>query len=527
MPTLADILAKGYFPRELPPPFTTATFAATVGAASGVPTGFDVPSAPKSSALCGHNMVRAGGLRRHLGIPNPLHYTRLSEFVARNWKDLQLAASRSPFSLTVPVDTKPERAISPKHTLDERTAKRAEIRATSRFILRTDVNRFYPSIYTHSIPWAVHGKSVVKAAMVTKTLKTLWCDELDTHFRSLNDNQTMGIPIGPDCSQLISEIILGAVDEKLDKVRSKLRGIRFVDDYEFAANHRSEAEITANLLQSILSQFELALNPSKTRIVELPEPLERLWTSRIRTFLFRFGSVKTQRNDLTAYFDNAFDMLKQEPEEPILKYAVARMNSIDVAEDNWPLYEHILCHCAAVEPACLPQICEQLTHYLREGMIVDTDIWTELLNRIVCERLTIGQASESVWAMWLMKLLHVPLSSESAKAVDSSQDSPAALMGLGLGSIGLAKPLELATLHSFAEPQEMMGPNWLLCYEGNHQGWLTPPSRSEVWAANPSFEFLHRANISFFDITVTPLPPRRSTVEPAYAASGGGGEYPI
>lgn len=487
--------------------------------------GFSGAGAPKSTGLCAHNMVRAGGLRRHLGIPNPIHYTRLSDFVIRNWANLHAAANRSPFSLTVPVDTKAERAISPKHTLDERTAKRAEIRASSRFILRTDVNRFYPSIYTHSIPWAVHGKAAVKAAMAAKTLKTLWCDELDTHTRSLNDNQTMGIPIGPDCSLLIAEIVLGAVDDELSKQRSKLRGMRYIDNYEFAANQRSEAEDTANLLQSILSQYELALNPAKTRIVELPEPMEPLWASRIRTYLFRFGAAKTQRNDLTAYFDNTFDMARKEPDEGILKYAVARMNSIEVAKDNWPLYEHILCHCVVVEPACLPQICEQMVHYVVEGMAVDKALWTECLNRIVCERLTIGQASESVWAMWLMKLLDVPLNSAAAKAVDACEDSPAALMGLGLASQGLAQPSELPSLHSLAEAQEMTGPNWLLCYEGNHQGWLKPPSGNSAWSGNPQFEFLHKANISFFDITVTPPPPRRLTSEPVYAG-GGGGEYP-
>jgi len=115
-------------------------------------------------------MVRAGGLRRHLGIPNPINYTRLCDFVTCNWTNLKQCATRSPFSLTIPVDGNPERAISPKHTLDDRMSKRAEIRARSKFILRTDVNRFYPSIYTHSIPWAIHSKSVVKAAMAAMGL---------------------------------------------------------------------------------------------------------------------------------------------------------------------------------------------------------------------------------------------------------------------------------------------------------------------------------------------------------------------
>jgi hypothetical protein len=217
-------------------------------------------------------------------------------------------------------------------------------------------------------------------------------------------------------------------------------------------------------------------------------------------------------------------MARKEPEESVLKYAVARMNSINVVEDNWRLYEHILCHCALVEPACLPQICEQIRHYVDQGMSADKVLWGECLNRIVWERLTIGQASESVWAMWLMKLLHVPLSSTSAKAVDACEDSPSALMGLGLASQGLAKAAELPNLHSFAEVQELTGPNWLLCYEGNHRGWLAPPSGNSPWSVNAQFDLLHKTNVSFFDITASPPPPRRLVVESPYEGDDDGAD---
>jgi len=147
MPTLHDLLAKGYFPRELPPAFSTASFASAVVSGVGLNNGFGAVNAD-SAPLCVHNMVRSGGLRRNLGVPNPCSYSRLCEFVANRWNDLQTAASRSPFSLTKPIDTKPERAISGQYVLDERTLKRVEIRSRARFILHTDVNRFYPSVYT-------------------------------------------------------------------------------------------------------------------------------------------------------------------------------------------------------------------------------------------------------------------------------------------------------------------------------------------------------------------------------------------
>jgi len=521
MPTIHDILAKGYFPRELPPAFTTSSFANAVAGNAAFLQG-----PPWSAHLCVHNMVRSGGLRRNLGVPNPVQYARLCNFVANNWNQLQTAAGRSPFSLTKPVDTKPERAISGQFDLDARTAKRVEIRSRARFILHTDVNRFYPSIYTHSIPWAIHGKSVVKQAKAAKALGGLWSDSLDLLTRNLNDQQTMGLPIGPDISLLLAEVVLGAVDEQLAAKIPGLRAIRFIDDYEFAFNQRSEAEKVVSELQSILSHYELALNPSKTRIIELPDSVESLWTSRLRTFLFRDAGIKGQCNDLTAYFDIVFTLSKNEPNEGIFKFAIPRLNSVAVEDANWPILQNLLAQCATVEPACLPQVCEQMVHYKGLNRNIDVNLWSECLNQIIVERLPLGQASEAVWALWLMKYLAVAMIPAAEQAVNDSEDSAAALLGLGLASIGLANPAAFSRLNAFAEPDELFGRQWLLCYEGVRRGWIKAPSGVNSLAATPQFAFLNGNGVSFFDLNAAPAVPRRGGAV-AVGGGGGGGAYPI
>ena len=528
MLTLPDLLGKGFFPRELPPAFSTSAFAkAVVGPKGGLKN--DMTGVPKDAEMCVHNMVRSGGLRRHLGLPNPVHYARLCEFVVQNWSKLQQSASGSPFSLTKPVDTNPGRAIAAEHDLAARTLKRIELRSRGRFILRADINRFYPSIYTHSIPWAIDGKIAVKQAMAAGNLNAMWSNNLDFHARNLNDRQTMGLPIGPDTSLLMAEVVLAAVDEDLAKRVPGLRGIRFIDDYEFAVNQRSEAERVASVLQSILSHYELALNQAKTRVIELPDTVEPLWTSRLRTFLFRYAGVTGQRNDLTAYFDNVFVLAKAEPDEVIFKYAIPRLNTVMVEEDNWPIFQSLLSQCAQVEPACLPQVCEQMVYYSSIGRPVDNPLWADCLNQIVAERLPLGQASEALWALWLLKQLNLKMSAASEQAVDNCEDSPVALMALGMASVNLANAAAFTRLQSFAEPTELFGRQWLLCYEGNRQGWIKPPSGTNALALHSQFDFLQSKGVSFFDVNAAP-PPSRMTVATGSAGGsggGGGGDYPM
>jgi hypothetical protein len=71
-------------------------------------------------------------------------------------------------------------------------------------VLQTDINLFYPSVYAHTMPWAIHGKATAKVNRANKLLGNL----LDSLVRCGQDQQTIGIPIGPDTSLLLAEILL-------------------------------------------------------------------------------------------------------------------------------------------------------------------------------------------------------------------------------------------------------------------------------------------------------------------------------
>lgn len=523
---LFDLLDKGYFPKELPPPFTTSSFAhALAGPNAALPSGA-FSSSPKFSMPCVHNLVRTGGLRRNLGIPNPKHFFCLAEHVVGNWTTLKTCASASAFSLSKPVDGRPERAISPEHDLTERTDKRAQLLSMGRFILKADISRFFPSIYTHSIPWAIMGKANAKRAHATGALKGTWEDRTDTFSRCINNNQTVGIPIGPDTSRLLAEVLLSRIDVELSGKFTKLRALRYIDDYEFAFATRAEAEEVLSFLQHLLNEFELALNGNKTEIIALPYQFDPIWTSKIRIFAYRNAGVTGQKNDLTAYFDMVFDFFKRFPEEGLLKYAVARLRSIEIHRTNWPLLENILAHCVLIEPACIPQVCDQITYYRKKRFRITKTLWSNCLNRIVYERVPLGQSSEAAWSMWLMKMLGIRLLAKSSKVVSNSDDSIVGLMALGLASCGLADPLHLDALHRFTPPSGLFENQWLLCYQGNLMSWLGAGSGRSNLAGDPAFSYLESQDVSFFDIAMLPPRPIRYPMSPPYKGGGtGGGGY--
>ena len=150
---LKALLTRGFLPRELPPLFSSKTFGDVVGAA-GLPSGFSSQKASWTQPAQ-HNLARPGGLRRRLAVPNPVNFYRLAAIFANNAAALAAEWSKSPFSKTTPdASCKGPRAIA--RDLSDRAPARASLRVGARYLLRADISQFYPSIYSHSIPWVLH-----------------------------------------------------------------------------------------------------------------------------------------------------------------------------------------------------------------------------------------------------------------------------------------------------------------------------------------------------------------------------------
>jgi hypothetical protein len=151
-------------------------------------------------------------------------------------------------------------------------------------LVRTDIKNFYPSIYTHSIAWALHGKSTIRKGGNRFDNKTFVGNRLDKLFQNANDGCTNGLPIGPVVSDIVAEIIASAVDRTLSKVLKRasvpFEAVRFKDDYRILVSSPEDAKRVVKVLQAALKNYNLELNDEKTTVTTLPEGLFRPWVSR-------------------------------------------------------------------------------------------------------------------------------------------------------------------------------------------------------------------------------------------------------
>lgn len=497
MADLVTLLAKGYFPEELPPPFKTDIYADVIlNNIHSLPN--DFTDRQLTAKVATHSVARVDILRRPIGIPNPILFFNLCKDIIVNWAALASHYAHSSTAVSSPVDDpRAERAIWWAKDFKEHIPVRARVRATNKWILTTDISKFYPSIYTHSIPWALHGKLFSKT---NKSLNLLG-NSLDKWVRNGQDRQTVGIPIGPDTSLVISEIILSAVDIELQNKISHLSGVRKVDDYEFGCKSYSHAEETLAILQECLKEYELDINFEKTKIIKLPVQLEPSWISELRHYEIRDTPI-TQHNDLVQFFSRVFELSSQYPKDSVLKYGIRRLRYVKILDsNNWNLLESFLLQCAMSEPGVIQAVLELLVDHNPNKYQLSLNLIREVLNFVLTNAIPLGYTNETAWALWGLIHWNLQVDAHSANALANTSDTVVALLSLDALHRGLI-PNGLSTnlWETYMTREDLYGKQWLLSYEANKKGWLpTYGGLPDHVTADPNFGFLKTNNVHFYD----------------------------
>jgi hypothetical protein len=137
-----------------------------------------------------------------------------------------------------------------------------------------DISRFFENIYTHSISWAIKGKSFAKETRANSDFAKFF----DQLMQRSNFNETNGIIIGNEVSRIFAEIILQAIDNEIIGELRKY-GLeatvdydvkRYLDDYYIFASKDGTLEKISSVLESKLRLYKLHLNENKTVKSERP-----------------------------------------------------------------------------------------------------------------------------------------------------------------------------------------------------------------------------------------------------------------
>jgi hypothetical protein len=382
---------------------------------------------------------------------------------------------------------------------------RAKIRSGSGALVTADISEFYHSVYTHSIPWALHTKATAKANRFARPRVMLVGDELDRLIQRGQDNQTMGIPIGPDTSFIVAELVLSACDEELASLCPSLKGLRYFDDYEFAFSQTADAEDVLAKLQEILLGYELRVNPRKTRVQLPPVEFESEWVSEIRSFRFR-RSTRAQAGDLISYFDLVTKWMNKLPDEHIAKYAVTRLvnDKFVPFRLNLALYQSLLCQTATAEPGSIREVLQSLIHLSARGNQLDVALISEMLTAIIMRHGPLGHHYEVAWCIWAAISMGITLATSAVDTISTIDNSIVAILALDARQHGLTPGLVTTLWETRMSTAELYEEQWLLAYEANVKGWLPSQGGGDHVMADNNFAFLKSSGVEFY-VSAIPL----------------------
>jgi hypothetical protein len=389
---------------------------------------------------------------------------------------------------------------------------------TKRLKVKLDVANFYPSIYTHSISWALLGRETAKAIWRMNSTQRIAHspasevqlyqvgEQIDKALRNCNDKQTHGILVGPDVSFLIGELIMSRIDANMALKCPYLKGTRFYDDYTFFVNNEEEADAIYQALQTELRSFGLEVNEAKYIKKVYPSAIQDDFVREIRPIRIP-KNIRNRNKGLMLLFDIMWKCAEQKPENTlaIFRYGLRFLinQRIRLDRNNKDMYEPLLYKTAVLKPSILPFICQ----ILDLGSELPTkDLLAETVLAIFKLNVPYAQENEVAWALWLCKKYDIKIETPEVCSI--------LRMGSTVCTIILLDILHNRQKQTLAEPEvqqciheieaglyagSLYTEDWLLMYETSIHGWI---DNSATILADQYFKFLYQEKIMFYDENV-------------------------
>lgn len=264
-----------------------------------------------------------------------------------------------------------------------------------KFLCHTDISDCYGSIYTHSIPWAIHLKQIAKNH---RGFNDLFGNKVDHHLRAMSNGQTNGIPQGSILMDFIAEIVLGYADLELaKKLEQVLNGkkyyiLRYRDDYRIFVNDISDGDVIFKCLSETLLDLGFRLNTSKTCFNQ-DVVGGSLKEDKADSLKYELVPNKLSKTELLRHLLIVQQIGKKFPNSGVLKNRLSKI--LDVVRSSDYKYQEkvltgILIDIGYNNPSCFPLVAGLMSGYI-PGLTKQTQ--KESLERIkekICTLSNIG-----------------------------------------------------------------------------------------------------------------------------------------
>lgn len=504
------LIRTAYLPSELPPLVTTKSFASfcrsqyvwlssqttQLGKIAGEVETFSAP--------------RTNGARRQLSVVNPICQLRLSLAITQYRNEISSTIKRSTLSLySTQEDLANDRAFSGLD-FESRYSLQAKIASEYPYFLRADISRFFYTIYTHSIPWAIHGKEQVKTqffksgAAAKKKIMADWTNAIDSGVQACQSRETFGLPVGPDTSRIIAELILSGVEQDPD-FASMITGrpsYRLVDDYIIGFKKHEDAQAAERALRRALWRYNLQLNETKTGVFSTSLLVRERWRLELGAMSISCANEQSQAIDLHRMVDQAYHLCRESENSAPASWVIHTISRTPILPGNWPIALDAVLRMARDFPAAMNRACVFLINnqpaLQSAALLKRISLWTKqsLQNHAAREN-----DYETGWLLLTSAAYGFKVTQEE---IGNPSQIPSPIIFTIIGLLNEKKlttiPLSTWKWRQIFPAEGIYGRNWLPLYEAVRRKWTTDKTIASLVNSDQFFQKMLQDQVTFLDL---------------------------
>lgn len=228
-------------------------------------------------------------------------------------------------------------------TSEEKTRKYLEKMSSKLYVLKLDIESFFPNIYTHFLS-SIKDKEPYKDLILEKDYFIF----LDKYNMKVGSNQTKGIMSGCFSSHIGSELLMLCVDYEIsDHIKDLDIGyIRYVDDFTFFSDSKEQLFTITNYVQKVLNKYKLRINHSKTKINENIKFIDSLYFNSINHDYCLIGDIWNNYDDfiqLKEIFRNYLELNKSSELKVLLSRIARKIKESEIVFDSSNPNQNVKC----------------------------------------------------------------------------------------------------------------------------------------------------------------------------------------
>jgi hypothetical protein len=273
------------------------------------------------------------------------------------------------------------------------------------------------------------------------------------------------------------------------------RAYRWFDDYEIAFDTQEQAESGLAKLHRELARFKLRLNPTKTRIVELPSASQESWQHHLmETARAKFLNP----HEMVRHFDVAFRLREEYPESPVLLYAIGALFKIFRPDPEvGRIAQSSITQALLSEPGAAQKAFALLSFWQINGFSLNSTLIHDTICRMILRHQWRGATSDVAWALAFCLEHKIHLNKSTAKVLSHFEDDCILLQALHLHSDGLlSSGFSTNRIQKQIKDADLDREHWLLSYETARHGFLNVSS--PAISKHPLFADLLAKKVSFY-----------------------------